>query len=198
MKKDLEKILQEKRLRLDVEEPEADLIWEGIRSGLHKKKAMPEWFWKVAAIFIFAVSATYFIVNETSQKKVVIVSLSDISKDLGNQEQLLKQTVSLKWEEVENQLPSGNSEINFLLDELKELDCVYASYQQDLNQTLNNEPVIRAMLDNYEKKIKILNRLLMEIEKQKHYEMSSENSGRIPYDTIENIQFKSYEKTTTL
>ncbi len=198
MKKDLEKILQEKRLRLDVEEPEADLIWEGIRSSLHKKKTLPEWFWKVAAIFIFAVSATYFIVNETSQKQVVIVSLSDISKDLGNQEQLLKQTVNLKWEEVESQLPADNTEINFLLDELKELDGVYASYQQDLNQTLNNEPVIRAMLDNYEKKIKILNRLLMEIEKQKSYEMSSEHSGRIPYDTIENKQFKSYEKTTTL
>ncbi len=173
MKKDLEKILQEKRLRLDVEEPEADLIWEGIRSGLHKKKTLPDWFWKVAAIFIFAVSATYFVVNETTKKQVVIVSLSDISTDLGNQEQLLQQMVNLKWNEVKNQLPTNNSEINFLLDEFKELDGIYASYQQDLNQTLDNEPVIRAMLDNYEKKIKILNRLLMEIEKQKYYEKTT-------------------------
>ena len=170
MKKDLEKILQEKRLKLDVEEPEADLIWEGIRNGLHKKKTLPEWFWKVAAIFILALSLTYFAVNEIAKKQIVIISLSDISKDLGKQEQLLKQTVNLKWEEVEEKLPANNAEINFLIDEFKELDTIYASYQQDLNQTLDNEPVIRAMLDNYEKKIKILNRLLMEIEKQKSYE----------------------------
>lgn len=170
MKKDLEKILLEKRWKLDVEEPENDLIWEGIRSGLHKNNALPGWFWKVAAIFIFAISATYFVVNETSKKQVVVFTLSDISKDLGTQEQALKQQVNLKWEEVQQLLSDNDPEIKYLLKELNDLDLVYASYQKDLNRTLDNEPVIRAMLDNYEKKMRILNRLLMEIEKQKQYE----------------------------
>lgn len=170
MKKDLEKILQEKQLRLDVEEPGNDLIWEGIRSGLHKKQGLPEWFWKAAAIFILIVSATYFITNETSKKQVVIVSLSDISKDLGLQENQLKQQVNLKWGQVEKQLPDNNPEIQYLLDQLHELDAIYATYQKDLNRTLDNEPVIRAMLDNYDKKIRILNRLLMEIGKEKDHE----------------------------
>ena len=173
MKKDLEKILREKRLTLDVDEPENDLIWEGIRSGLQKKKQLPDWFWKVAAIFIFVISATYFIANETSNKKVVIVSLSDISKDLGTQEQVLQQEVNLKWEQVEKQLPDNDPEIQFLVDQLNDLDAIYADYQKDLNRTLDNEPVIHAMLDNYEKKIRILNRLLMEIEKEKDYEKTT-------------------------
>ena len=170
MKQDLEKILREKRLKLDAEEPEADLIWEGIRSGMQKKKGLPDWFWKVAAIFIFAVSVSYFVLNETSRNKVIVLSLSDISGELGMQEQQLKQQVSLKWEQVQPQLPEENKEVTFLLDELKQLDAIYATYQKDLNRTLDNEPVVRAMLDYYEKKIKILNRILLEIEKQKHYE----------------------------
>lgn len=169
MKQDLEKILKEKRLKLDVEEPESDLIWDGIRSGLHKKKQLPDWFWK-AAIFIFVMSATYFIASEHSKKQVVILTLADISTDLGKQEQTLKQEVNLKWEEVEKQLPDNDPEIQFLLQQLNEMDAIYASYQKDLNRSLDNEPVIHSMLDYYEKKIRILNRLLMEIEKQKQVE----------------------------
>ncbi len=166
MKQDLEKILREKRLKLDVEEPENDLIWEGIRSGLQRKRQLPEGYWKVAAILILLMSATYFITNERLKKEIVVLTLSDISADLGSQEQSLKQQVNLKWEEVEKQLPGDNPEIQFLLTQLNDLDGIYASYQQDLNRTLDNEPVIHAMLDYYEKKIRILNRLLMEIEKQ--------------------------------
>lgn len=170
MKKDLERILKEKRLKLDIEEPENDLIWEGIRSGVNQKRHVPVWMWKVAAIFIFVVSATYYIVNETSNKQVVIYTLSDISGDLGEQEKALNQQVNLKWEQVQTQLTNNNDEVQFLLEQMNELDAVYQSYQQDLNRTLDNEPVVRAMLDYYEKKIKILNRILLEIEKQENYE----------------------------
>lgn len=171
MKENLEKYLKEKRLRLDTEEPESDLIWEGIRGGMQtKRKTLPEWFWKVAAIFIFAAFVSYYVVNENSQEKVVIVTLSDISEDLGTRENKLKQLVNLKWEEVQSQLPAENTNLQFLFDELNQLDEVYNIYQKDLNNTLNNEPVIRAMLDYYEKKIKILNRLLLEIEKQDYHE----------------------------
>ncbi|WP_346858804.1 hypothetical protein [uncultured Draconibacterium sp.] len=171
MKENIEKYLKEKRLKLDVEEPEQDLIWEGIRSGLQQqKKGLPEWFWKVAALFIFVVSATYFVTNETSKKQIVVVNLSDVSKELGEQESQLKHLANLKWEEVQQQLPEKNTELQFLLDELNELDAIYDTYRQDLNQTINNEPVARAMLDYYEKKVRILNRLLLEIEKQKYHE----------------------------
>jgi hypothetical protein len=172
MKQNIEKYLKEQRFKLDVEEPEQDLIWEGIRSGLQEKqkRSLPEWFWKVAAIFIFVISATYFVVNETTEKQVVLVNLSDLSSDLGEQEKELKHLVNIKWNEVQQKLPKEDSELQFLLDELNELDDLYTTYQKDLNNTINNEPVIRAMLDNYEKKMKLLNRLLIEIEKQKNNE----------------------------
>lgn len=171
MKEDLEKYLKSNRLKLDVEEPEVDLIWEGVKHDLHQKKnAVPQWFWKVAAIFIFVVSASYFIINESSKKQVILVNLADISDDLGNQEAQLQQLVDLKWDEVQKNIPEENQAFQFLLDEMKSLDEVYSTYQKDLNSTLNNEPVIRAMLDYYEKKIRLLNRLLSEIEKEKYHD----------------------------
>lgn len=172
MKQNLEKYLKEQRLKLDVEKPESDIVWEGIRSQLqpNKKQNLPHWFWKVAAIFLFVVSATYFVVNETSDKQMVIVQLSDISEELGNKEASLQKVVNAKWEMVEQELPEDNSEIQFLLNELNNLDQIYATYQKDLNNTIDNEPVIHVLLDYYEKKIKVLNRILLEIEKQENHE----------------------------
>jgi len=171
MKQDMEKYLKENRLRLDIEQPDDDSIWEGIKGGMEKKRqSLPSWFWKVAAIFIFVIPTIYLLVNERSENQVVIVTLSDISKDLGTREAQLKQMVNLKWDEVQKQLPEKNTDFQFLLDELNALDTIYHIYQKDLNNTIDNEPVIHAMLDHYEKKIKILNRLLLEIEKQKYHE----------------------------
>ncbi len=171
MKQELEKYLKTNRLRLDSDQPDEESVWEGIKSGLNKKQhVLPTWFWKVAAIFIFIVSATYFVVNETKDNTVVAITLADISDDLGNQEAELQHLVNLKWEEVKPLLPKEKTEIDFLLNEINELDKVYKSYQNDLSISDANEENIVALLDYYQKKMKILNRILHEIEKQKNHE----------------------------
>lgn len=171
MKQNIEKYLKENRIKLDVEEPDHDSIWEGIRSGNDKKRnLLPAWFWKVAAVFIFLVSGTYFIINETKEEKTVIISLADISENLGKQENALKQLVNLKWEEVAPLLNEENTDIKFLLEELYELDTFYNSYEKDLGTTDANEEIITVLLDYYQKKIRILNRILHEIQKQQSHE----------------------------
>ena len=171
MKQDLKKYLKKKRWELDVEEPDIDAIWSGIQQKTNSKRfVLPGWFWKVAAIFLFAVTVTYTITDIRNKNQMVVITLADISKDLGQEEAQLKQMVSLKWEEVELQLPDDRSDFRFLFDELKELDKVYADYQKDLYKTGPNKQIIEAMLDYYQKKIRLLNRMLMEIQKQKEHE----------------------------
>jgi hypothetical protein len=173
MKENLENYIKKNRLKLDADEPDNDSIWEGIKSGMDKKRTiLPYWFWKVAAIFIFIVSGTYFIVNETNQDKAAIVSLADVSDELGKQEAALKQLVNLKWEELQPLLPEQKTDIQFLLDELNELDEVYITYQQDLEDSGANEQIVTALLDYYQKKMRILNRILHEIQKQQNHENS--------------------------
>lgn len=173
MKLKIEKYLKKNRLKLDVDEPDDDLIWQGIKSGLKEKNQfIPSWFWKVAAVFFLVFFTTYVVINENKQKQVFIITLSDLSKSLGEQEAGLKQQVDIKWQEVQSKMTNKNIDIQFLLKEYKELDKIYSTYQNDLGKTPDNERIIRAMLDQYEKKIQLLNRLLLEIEKQKNHEKS--------------------------
>lgn len=167
----LEKYLKENRLRLDAEQPDDELLWKGISQQLRKNK--PErgnWFWKIAAVFLFGVLITYVTVKETSKEKVVIISLADVSKELGEQEAALKLVADKKWAEIGPLSVEDKTQFQFLLDELNELDKVYSEYEKDLNEIGGNEQIINALLDYYEKKIRILNRLSLEIQKQKSHE----------------------------
>lgn len=171
MKQDLEKYLKTNRSKLDVEEPDEDSIWQGIKGGMDKKaRTLPWWFWKIAAIFIFAVSISYFAINQNKKEQVIIYSIADLSDEFGKQEAELKQLVNLKWEEVKPLLNEENSEIQFLLNQMNELDEVYKSYQNDLGISDANEEIINALLDYYQKKMRILNRILHEIQKQNNHE----------------------------
>ncbi|MCG6191193.1 hypothetical protein [Maribellus maritimus] len=171
----IEKYLKQNRLKLDAETPNDDFIWKGIKKEIRPQRTiLPDRMWKTAAIFLLGVLLTYVVVKENQEDSVVIVTLADISQDLGQQEAELKRVVNKKWEEIQPLTMEEKSEFGFLLDELNELDKVYKTYEQDLNKTDGNEQIINALLDYYEKKIRLLNRLSMEIEKQKNYETTIE------------------------
>ena len=124
----------------------------------------------MAAIFLLEVLSTYIVIDKTEKTPVVVVTLADVSKELGRQEAELKLIADRKWEEIKPLLSTENNELQFLLDELKELDVVYTTYREDLYKTGVNEQITQVLLDYYEKKIRILNRLLLEIQKQKNCE----------------------------
>lgn len=175
MKMKIEKYLEQNRLKLDAETPNDDFIWKGIKKEIRPQRTiLPDRMWKATAIFLLGVLLTYVVVKENQEDSVVIVTLADISQDLGQQEADLKRVVNKKWEEIQPLTMEEKSEFGFLLDELSELDRVYKTYEQDLNKTGGNEQIINALLDYYEKKIRLLNRLSMEIDKQKNYETTIE------------------------
>jgi hypothetical protein len=59
-------------------------------------------------------------------------------------------------------------------EELENLEDMYREYKADFQQLGKNERLIMAMMDYYEKKMRILDRMLMEIQKQKDYETRQE------------------------
>jgi hypothetical protein len=171
MKQSLEKYLKEKRFQLNVDQPDDDVVWGGIKAGMtNGSKTIPGWFWKVAAIFLFVVSTTYVVINETNRGRVVYITLADISPELGVQEARLQSIANQKWDEIKPFLTKGNSDFNYLFDELDEIESINEIYQKDLNEVGSNEFIIQALLDYHQKKIRILDRLLMEIKKQKNHE----------------------------
>lgn len=171
MKTNIEKYLDENRLKLDTELPDDSEIWNGISSRIAKQRSVQtNQFWKLAAVFLLGVLITYVIVNETKNEKVVVVTLGDVSDELGQKESELQLVADKKWQEISPLSEQQKSEFSFLLDELDELDKIYATYSNDLTELGSNEQIISTLLDYYEKKINILNRLALEIQKQENHE----------------------------
>lgn len=57
-----------------------------------------------------------------------------------------------------------------LLKDLEELDKAFAELKMDLKEDVDNQEVVTAMIDNYRLKLKILERILEDIEDNSHEE----------------------------
>jgi hypothetical protein len=182
---DLEKYLEEKRRELDVESPEDAAIWEGIRNKLHEKKGKSVkgvkvrpfvQVLKVAAVVFILFSVGYItkdIIDRRSFDRKV--TLSDISQVLGRREMEYRSLVNLKSEEVKSFTGTDNLVIKELFEEIKKLDVVYDQALKDLKEMGYNEKIINTIFDTYEKKIHLLELIILETNKSG----SHENNGKI-------------------
>ena len=68
-------------------------------------------------------------------------------------------------------LIKGQLEDDQILKDLEEMDAVFADLKADLNENVDNEEVIMAMMENYRLKLQILEEILNELEKEKSEEV---------------------------
>ena len=60
--------------------------------------------------------------------------------------------------------------VNELVEELNRLDTIYNTVMDDLNMNGYNEKIVNIIFDTYEKKIRILELIIMETNKTQKYE----------------------------
>jgi hypothetical protein len=179
MKSKFEEFLKNNRQQLDVESPDDQLIWGGINSELRQKpKSVFRNFWKAAAVILLLMSSGYFIYNEffKSQPLVYTISLSDIDPNYAVMETNYLLVIDNKMQELGQVSSSSIENITVYREELINLDEMYEEYQHDFVELGENERLIMAMMDYYEKKMRVLDRMLMEIQKQKDYENRQEHT----------------------
>jgi hypothetical protein len=178
MKIDLNKYLKLKRNELDVEQPDDAKIWQGIRKELHSKKYSGKWnLWKIAAIFLAVFTLTYIIHNELIREKERTFSLNQINKSLGQKELEYQQMVFLKMQAANIGELNTNTDIEIisvLINELDELDMIYQDAMRDLEQHGYLEQIVSIIFDTYEKRIRILEQIIMESQKLEMYENDNE------------------------
>ena len=177
MPTDLEKYLQDRRRELDVESPEDHLIWEGIRQGLQRSRPASgrRKLWirirNVAAVAIIAVSVGYMFVDIIGDRRSAVnITLSDIDRDLGAREKEYRKMVNFKEQEVSSFNHTDNMIIAELFEEIQKLDTIYEETLRDLNELGYNEQVIQTIFDTYEKKIYLLELIILENNKIKNHE----------------------------
>jgi hypothetical protein len=179
MQTDLEKYLEKERRALDVETPDDTAIWEGIRKKLHENEVRPVELKKIRLIRLRNIAALVFILfsigyitrdivdRKSSEKKV---TLSDISQLLGRRETEYRTLVSLKTDEVKSFSTTDNLVIRQLFEEIKRLDVVYDQSLKDLKEIGYNEKIVNTIFDTYEKKIHLLELIILESNKAGSHE----------------------------
>lgn len=177
MPTELEKYLQKQRENLDVESPDDQIIWEGIRNGLQTsgshadKRRILIRIRNIAAVAVIVLSLGYIltdIIGERGSNKKA--SLAQIDKELGAREKEYRTLVSYKQKQIGSFNHIDNIIIAELLEEIQKLDTIYEQTLRDLSELGYNEKVINTIFDTYEKKIYLLELIILENNKIKNHE----------------------------
>jgi hypothetical protein len=177
MENELEKYLKKQRASLDVESPDDQLIWEGIRqdirpSGIRRNRKRTLFrIRNVAAALILLVSVGYMVQDILWDRGIRRdFSLADMDRELGAREKEYRGLVSFKEKEVRSLNHVDHMIISELLEEIRRLDTIYAESMKDLQELGYNEQVIQTIFDTYEKKIYLLELIILENNKIKIHE----------------------------
>jgi len=166
----LESFVRKNRNKLDVENPDEEYLWTGISQAIGSKRSKKHFGllrYAAAASILFFISITvaYFIGKGNGQQMV----FSSIDPKLANQEAEFKIQINSYSKLIQqasinpSQLATNNSEIQYI-------DDLIEYYSNDLKQNGPNPKLINSLMDLYQKKIMLLERMLNEIEKSKDHE----------------------------
>jgi len=174
---DLEKYLKNRREDLDVELPDDPVIWEGIRKDLHagdarsEKKRVLIRIRNIAAITLIVLSVGYVVTDLIGERRTGSeVSLANIDSELGVREKEYQEILTFKMREAGTFNEVDNIIIAELLEEIQRLDTIYEQTMKDLGELGYNEQVINTIFDTYEKKIYLLELIILENNKIKNHE----------------------------
>lgn len=98
------------------------------------------------------------------------VTLAEIDRDLGAREKEYRALVSFKQQEAGSFNHIDNLIIAELFEEIQKLDAIYEQTMKDLSELGYNEQVIHTIFDTYEKKIYLLELIILENNKIKNHE----------------------------
>lgn len=166
----VEELIKARKDQLDLDSP-PDELWQGIQEGWKKQPKYPP-LWKYAAILLIGVSTALMFYSLSLQQRVdQLTALSDVSESYRDLEQGYITQISLLEEKLDLKRLASNKEFEWLLNELMLLDEINEVFLRDLSTNAPKDQVVKAIIDYYEKKIRILNKLEQE-QKRSTNEMS--------------------------
>ena len=180
MQDDFEKFVKNNREAFDAKAPSFDL-WENIEKELNQKKeekvvtmsvVKPERsnfrrqimrYGSIAAIGLLlltvggVIGSQWFGSNHRNSVADAEISLSDVSDEYAEAEAFYAQKVNASILELKKR-----SSDNSILEDIEELDAAFQELKKELGQSnaFSNEEIVQAMIENYQMKIEILERVL--------------------------------------
>ncbi|MCG8582721.1 MAG: hypothetical protein MI866_22550 [Bacteroidales bacterium] len=170
-----EEYFEKNRAEQDVYEPDVQRMWQGIDKDLKQPSIRwKSWMTKAAIVAGLIFSVSLFVRHEMMMQ-AQIDSLAAINEELAQKESNYINQVNLKWDEFKS-MPSTDMKFELmLLEELELLDTIYNKGLNDIKQHGYNERAVLIMLDTYEKRLRIIERLINEKRKKQRNENKSKH-----------------------
>ena len=166
----IEEYIRRNKKKLDVREPNVEGMWSDIQHQLNNKRERRIYFyrWVAASVLVFVLVGALIRHEVIVQRQ--ISSLSQINRELAEKETNYNQQVNQKW--VEYSTMNGNASCiePILIDELRELDTIYQKGINDIKRDGYNDRAVVILLETYEKRLRIIEKLVYEKQKQTNYE----------------------------
>ena len=142
----------------------------------HKLRRMPRWPWIALAAACIAGAIVTISIREIGKSNEVAESmkLSEVSPDMAEVEQFYNQRIQVDF----SALNQGDARIKRFMDDMKKLEEEYASLEKELARNYSNERVVKAMITNYQCRLRIMEHLQKYIEIQN--ELSTSNHEEQP------------------
>lgn len=107
----------------------------------------------IAASVAILLTASFLLVSNAS---------SSAPDEVAEMEGFYQEAINQKITLVKDQLEDDR-----ILNDLEAMDAAFSELKSDLDENVDNEEVVMAMMDNYRLKLQILEEILMELEKKK-------------------------------
>ena len=171
----LKQYIQENRDEFDIEEFNEDVVWQGINQEMRSKKRHFSLGLQWAAILLPIIGLSFYFLMEKGGDNIEQqdYSLADISPELAKIEADYQSDIEVKWAKLEVE-ELDEEKRKFLEEELKVLEEISNEYKSEVVD-VDRERLINVLIDYYEKKTRILEKILIEIEREKlnDYERNS-------------------------
>ncbi len=171
MKDKFERLIKKVTGNFDEPFREKEIAWKGVEQKLHKykKRKLSIRLGIAASLIILVGSGTIFFVNN-NQPTGAADYCYKVSEDLSETEFYYSGLIEDKQQQIKNARPYDKDLFKPFFNELNQLDHQYKTYKTELNDFGYREELIRALIENQQQKLNVLNKLLSKIQKIKNYE----------------------------
>lgn len=173
----IEDIIKKQRDLLDLENPPGD-VWEGIKSEWKKEEKSTSYqWWKVAAIVFISTSIVLLLYSLSLQNQVnQLASLGDISSEYQAMESKYQQEIANLESVVNIEEVSESDDFGWIIEEMKTLEEINELYRKDIGKAADQHQLVGALIDYYEKKIKLLKKLELEMNRTQKFEPNEKDN----------------------
>jgi len=185
--RDIEKIIRENHSLFDSYEPSEGHFerftgkLEARQATSTRKISLMPYLLKAAAVAILVTLSSLWTWEHVFSPGAKKTSLGDVSPQYNEVEQYYVNQVNLVEDEIKGiQINENPEQKDMLMKELKDMDTMYEELQKDLKANPNDERVINAMIEHYQRKVEVMNYILTQLKDVKNDNQINEEN----YETV--------------